>query len=221
VKNQPEQEEYCYSQEGWANLARFYDPFLNFLFLPVGGEGKVRAKFVNFIDPAEEDDVLDICCGTGTLIPLLARRITRGRVIGIDLSAAMLFKIAGKSNSSKVFPLQSDAQNMPFADCCFDKELISLGLHEIPDGVRLVALKEIHRTLKPGGSLFVFDFNLPEGGPTRLITRLFVKALEESFTYDWLIDEKLFPELAATGFTVEKREIICGGILQLVQARKT
>ncbi|MDD5493595.1 MAG: class I SAM-dependent methyltransferase, partial [Dehalococcoidia bacterium] len=177
VTNQPDKEDYRYRQESWANLARFYDPFLNLLFLFVGGEGRVRAKFADFINPSDEDDILDICCGTGTLIPLLAERITHGRVIGIDLSPAMLFKIAGKSRSNNVFPLQSDAQNMPFADGYFDKELISLGLHEIPDGVRLAALKEIYRTLKPGGSLFVFDFNLPEGRPARLITRLFVKAL--------------------------------------------
>ncbi|MFQ3585579.1 MAG: bifunctional demethylmenaquinone methyltransferase/2-methoxy-6-polyprenyl-1,4-benzoquinol methylase UbiE [Cyanobacteriota bacterium] len=111
---------------------------------------------------------LDLCCGSGDLALLLARRVgRRGHVVGLDFSPAML-SIAG-SRSRRVLPGYSlewvlgDALALPFADHCFDGITMGYGLRNVTDIPR--ALREIKRVLKPGGRAAILDFHRPTGIP--------------------------------------------------------
>lgn len=100
------------------------------------------------------DSVLDVACGPGTLGLKAAR--TAGKVHGIDFSRAMLdcfereIERAGHNN---IEIHHGDAQTLPYADETFDAAFSLFGLMFFPD--RGKGFAEIHRTLKPGGTIAV------------------------------------------------------------------
>jgi ubiquinone/menaquinone biosynthesis C-methylase UbiE len=98
---------------------------------------------------------LDLACGTGVFTRPLAR-ITRGPVVGLDLSRPMLThaqRLARKERMGNVVFVRASAFSLPFADstlpyvnCCG-----ALHLFDRPSD----ALREISRVLQPGGHFCV------------------------------------------------------------------
>jgi SAM-dependent methyltransferase len=97
--------------------------------------------------------VLDLGCGNGYTLARYARH--RARVTGVDLTATAL-RLASERFALLRLPVslaQTDGVTLPFADASFDI-VTSIGvLHHIPAVES--AVREIHRVLKPGGSLRV------------------------------------------------------------------
>ena len=111
------------------------------------------------LDLQPGDSVLDLACGTGLNFSHLRKLVgERGRVVGADLTPAML-DIARQlivTNSWKnVEVREADAANLPFADASFDKVLITFALNIIPDYVK--AIEEVHRVLFPGGRFVALE----------------------------------------------------------------
>ncbi len=98
--------------------------------------------------------VLDVACGPGTLALMAAREA--GSVHGIDFSESMLAVFRQKIEQERHGNITlhcGDAQALPWADATFDAAFSLFGLMFFPDRKRGFA--EIHRTLKPGGSIAV------------------------------------------------------------------
>lgn len=98
--------------------------------------------------------VLDVACGPGTLGLKAAQ--TAGKVHGIDFSEAMLTVFNNKIAAAGLRNVElhcGDAQALPYADATFDAAFSLFGLMFFPDRKRGFA--EIHRTLKPGGSVAI------------------------------------------------------------------
>jgi demethylmenaquinone methyltransferase/2-methoxy-6-polyprenyl-1,4-benzoquinol methylase len=210
-----------YREKVWRRRARFYDPFLKLVFLPCGGESSFRRRCVDFASPAAEDQVLDVCCGTGTLTSLIAGRVgPHGQVIGVDMSESALEIAREKTPNVPLTFQRAEAENLPFASARFDKCFISFGLHEMPKQARQNTLREIRRTLRSGGCLFVVDYNLPAGVLARLVLQAFVKLVEDEAAYEMLLDDSLVAEVEAGGLAIKRREIICSRMIQLIEARK-
>ena len=103
-------------------------------FLPARGDGK---------------ELLDVGCGTGYH---LARYRDRGfNITGVDGSADMLHQ-ARKANPGIVFH-QSDVDRLSLPDVQFDFALCIEVLRYLPDIAP--CLREMHRTIKPGGVALV------------------------------------------------------------------
>eukprot|EP00906_Rhabdomonas_costata_P038407 RCo054185 len=102
--------------------------------------------------------VLDVGSGVGGTARCLAREFGC-RVTGIDLTdeycraAAMLSAKVGLADL--VDYRQGDATNLPFDDGLFDVVWTEHVAMNIPDKSRLY--KEMHRVLKPGGTLAIYD----------------------------------------------------------------
>ena len=103
--------------------------------------------------------ILDAGCGAGVVASEIASRIPKAKVVGIDLSPAMI-DISRKS--AKEYGVekrtqfrQADAQDLPFKDDEFDAVISMAMLHEVPDPVKY--LREMDRVLKPNGILIVRD----------------------------------------------------------------
>lgn len=99
--------------------------------------------------------VLDVACGPGTVTRRAAFRVgTSGRVIGCDLSPAMLDLAREKISADGSAPIeyvQCPADSLPTPDDAFDVVTCQQGLQFFPD--RPAALAEMRRALRPGGKL--------------------------------------------------------------------
>ncbi|MEX0652733.1 MAG: metalloregulator ArsR/SmtB family transcription factor [Phycisphaeraceae bacterium] len=98
--------------------------------------------------------VADLGCGTGSITADLARFV--GQVIGVDNSPAMLDaarqRTAGQDN---VDLRQGDVEAVPIDDNVCDAVMQVLVLTYVPEPRRVV--QEMHRILKPGGTVVVVD----------------------------------------------------------------
>ncbi len=105
--------------------------------------------------PIEANDVvLDVGCGTGRSSRDLARLVTSGSVLGVDLSARMLERGRAAAESeglSNLVFVQADAQVHRFADARFDLAVSSFGAMFFADPV--AAFTNIGLALGPGGRL--------------------------------------------------------------------
>ncbi|MDJ0844729.1 bifunctional demethylmenaquinone methyltransferase/2-methoxy-6-polyprenyl-1,4-benzoquinol methylase UbiE [Crocosphaera sp.] len=143
-------------------IAPIYDQFNNWLSF---GQHRIwKQMTVNWTEPKAGYSGLDICCGSGDLSQLLARRVGKtGTVIGLDFSQELL-AIADK-RAKQNYPslplkwVEGDALNLPFEENTFDCVTMGYGLRNVTDIPR--CLQEIHRVLKPKAKMAILDFHRP------------------------------------------------------------
>ncbi len=101
---------------------------------------------------------LDLCTGTGALVPRLASKFER--VVGADISPRMLHVARSRWKSlSNVTWVEADAQTLPFESASFDCLTVSYGVRNVPNLRQ--GLSEMWRVLKPGGTLAILEFGTP------------------------------------------------------------
>jgi ubiquinone/menaquinone biosynthesis C-methylase UbiE len=132
--------------------------------------GRRRATFQALIAAAGVQPgqrVLDVGCGTGYLARLIARAVGGdGLVVGIDPSPAMIRYASRKAAASGHCQFQvGTAEALDFPSDHFDVVVSSLVLHHLPEDVRLPALQEMRRVLRPGGALLVAEAQTPRHRP--------------------------------------------------------
>jgi demethylmenaquinone methyltransferase/2-methoxy-6-polyprenyl-1,4-benzoquinol methylase len=110
------------------------------------------------------DKVLDIAGGTGDLAIKFRKKVgDSGKVILSDINGSMLEE--GRKNLINhgvidVDFIQANAESLPFEDNTFDCVSIAFGLRNVTH--KNIALKQMHRVLKKGGSLMVLEFSKVE-----------------------------------------------------------
>jgi demethylmenaquinone methyltransferase/2-methoxy-6-polyprenyl-1,4-benzoquinol methylase len=126
--------------------------------MSLGMDGSWRSLAVRASGVAPGDAALDVCCGTGDLaIELLDAVSTRGRVVGLDFSQAMLD--AARRKSSQVEWVRGDALALPFADGEFAAATIGFGMRNLSDPLRGFA--ELARVVRPGGRVVCLELTPP------------------------------------------------------------
>lgn len=119
------------------------------------------------------DDVLDIAAGTGDVSRFVASTFHPAHIQCTDLVPAMLevakaHEMRGDFGSTPIDFAVVDAQNIPYDNESYDVVTMAYGIRNMPDRMR--ALEEIHRVLKPGGTLVCLEFSTP---PNRLWRALY------------------------------------------------
>jgi ubiquinone/menaquinone biosynthesis C-methylase UbiE len=103
--------------------------------------------------------LVDVGCGPGYLLALLAFSYPHLNIIGVDIAEEMLQEASGNLDplgfGERVKFRQGDAKQLPFEDNTVDFVVSTLSLHHWLDPKQ--ALLEIHRILKPGGQFLIFD----------------------------------------------------------------
>ena len=123
-----------------------------------GMDGSWRALAVRATGVGPGDAALDVCCGTGDLaIELLDAVSTRGRVVGLDFSQAMLD--AARRKSSQVEWVRGDALALPFPDGEFAAATIGFGMRNLADPLRGFA--ELGRVVRPGARVVCLELTDP------------------------------------------------------------
>lgn len=129
--------------------------------------------------------VLDLGCGTGSFIESQTTDAKNKNIQwhGLDPSEEMLQIARTKVPFAKFHT--GAAENMPFASNHFDYVTSRFSFHHFDD--RLMALKEMHRILKPGGFLKIVNL-VPELSPNWWIFRFFPTARMIDAKRFWTID---------------------------------
>ena len=114
--------------------------------------------------------VLDVGCGTGSLLVLLVRYHPTLQAIGIDPDDTAL-RFARKKTVSQGLPLEferASADALPFDQHSMDRVLSTLAFHHMPRVTKRAAFAECFRVLRPLGELHLADFGPPQGRLMRI-----------------------------------------------------
>jgi cyclopropane fatty-acyl-phospholipid synthase-like methyltransferase len=106
--------------------------------------------------------LLDVGCGSGALLSLLAAKVPfKQPPVGIDLSTSMLALGAG-DDSRRVSLIEGSGTDLPFADESFDVVTCAHVIKHLDDASLLRLLAEIRRVMTRGGIAVIWEFS-----PTR------------------------------------------------------
>lgn len=113
-----------------------------------------NSKELDSVSDNKEVKLLDLGGGTGELVRYLPQNL---EVTVADPSKAMLKKGREKEFKQPVKHVLADGADLPFADDSFDYLTISDALHHFREVKK--ALAEAARVLKPGGKLYILEFD--------------------------------------------------------------
>lgn len=143
----------------WAGL---YDILVGSLTFGLSSAMREMTVTLALIQPGEK--ILDVGCGTGDLsIAARKRAGPTAQVFGIDAAPEMV-NVARRKAARMGMEVDFRVglvEALDFPAGSFDVVLSSLMMHHLPDDLKVLALAEIRRVLKPGGRLLVLDFKRP------------------------------------------------------------
>jgi ubiquinone/menaquinone biosynthesis C-methylase UbiE len=170
-----------------------------------------RPALLAQVAPSRADVIVDVGCGTGTQLRLVARACPSVTLIGIDPDAAI--RQRARSKLARVTPpvelLAGYARDS--ADLLrgrgVTKALSSLVFHQVPLEEKRAGLAALHEALTPGGSLHVADYGLQRTAKMRKRFRLVQKG--DGFDVTEPNARGVLPELMAdVGFdSVEETDV--------------
>jgi arsenite methyltransferase len=129
---------------------------------------KDRENLLNLLQWSGDEQVLDVGCGRGLMLVGVAKRLTSGKAIGVDLwqqqdqsnnnSAGTLENAAIEGVSDRIEVKTADMRQLPFPNNFFDVVVSTWAVHNLEAAAdRQKALDEIIRVLKPGGRVILAD----------------------------------------------------------------
>jgi ubiquinone/menaquinone biosynthesis C-methylase UbiE len=142
-------------------FSRFYDLFIKLHSRNYGAETRRFLADSAQLENKISDKVLDICCGTGSVILSFAERFSDILAIGYDFSHGMLLKAYEKDLSNRLVLIEGDAAILPFKDDLFDVVCCSHALYELKGPVRKEALLEMRRVVKSNGRVLIMEHEVP------------------------------------------------------------
>lgn len=128
---------------------------------------KIEEELENILKTAAQNEpkkLLDLGGGTGELAKYLPEAL---EITVADPSKAMLKKAKNKEFAQNLKAVLADGADLPFADNSFDYLTISDALHHFREVE--AALSEARRVLKPGGKIYILDFN-----PQTIFTKIII-----------------------------------------------
>ncbi|HEY9550370.1 MAG TPA: metalloregulator ArsR/SmtB family transcription factor, partial [Kiloniellaceae bacterium] len=117
----------------------------------------VESQLAALIAEERVGDLLDIGTGTGRILEILADKVEHA--VGIDLSSDMLMLARSKLERARLrncVVRKGDMNHLPLPEASFDAVTIHQVLHYAERPAR--AIEEAARVLRPGGRLFIVDF---------------------------------------------------------------
>ena len=132
-----------------------YDPLVGLM-----GFDRARMELVSAANVEPGQHILDVGCGTGTLVVMLKRQYPSAQIVGLDPDLKALRRAQRKATRAAVAAQfdQGFADQLPYKDDTFDRVFSSFMFHHLEERERENMLREVLRVLKSGGSFHLLDF---------------------------------------------------------------
>ncbi len=159
------------------DIAPKYD-FLNH-FLSLGIDKVWRRKVIRKIVNDNPTEVLDIATGTADLAIMLAKKLPKVKIIGVDLAENMLEvgrrKVGNLKLSNRISLKQGDSLSLPFENESFDTAMVAFGVRNYENPVK--GMEETLRVLRKKGKFYVLEFSMPRKFPMVQLYRFYFKVI--------------------------------------------
>lgn len=145
--------------------ARWLTPLFDPLFGLMLPESRIKQRLVDQATIQPGHRVLDLGCGTGTLMAMIKQQQPAAHVSGVDPDPDVL-AIARSKAQRLGLDLAFDqgyADQLPYPDDSFDRVVSSLVVHHLKTNIKQAAFAEVRRVLSPGGEFHIADFGPPRG----------------------------------------------------------
>lgn len=152
---------------GFDRLTKFYDLAIR-LTMP---EKKFRNRLIDYLNPKDEERILEFGYGTGQNLIIAIARNKSTYFTGLDIDPKVKH-ISEKKFMDLDLEIGLDlygGQVFPYPDKSFDKVFSSLVFHQLDRETKLLCLREIHRVLKPEGTLIIGDWGKAKSNLMRVL----------------------------------------------------
>lgn len=201
-------------------LTPLYDPLVRL----TTREMRFKNRLLDEAGIGEVTRILDVGCGTGTLLLLMRRRLKSLLAIGLDgdMNVMSIARSKAHRHAEDIALVRAFCFDIPFADGAFDRVLSSLMLYHLTRPEKIRTLEEIFRVMRPGGELHVADW----GRPHNLLMRVLVFSVRLGDSFARTADNvkgllpALFRDAGLEDVSETTRFTTLFGTLSLYKARK-
>lgn len=140
-----------------------------------GGRRRVVSRLVIESGARPGDRVLDVGCGTGSLTRSMAQAVApTGNAVGVDPSTEAIAEARRLTALENCTYSEGIAERLDAPDDAYDVVVSSLMIHHLPGTRRALAIQEMLRVVRPGGSVLVAEFRPPSSRVGKRLVRPFV-----------------------------------------------
>ena len=204
--------------------------------LSFGRDAAWKRNLIATLPELPDPSCADLACGTGDITRMLAERYPAGKIAGLDLTPAMLEIAHERTAESRIDYMEGSMADLPFDNGSIDIVTGGYALRNAPSLDQTIT--EISRVLRPGGTAAFLDFSKPGNRFGQLLSHAALKFWGGFWglvlhgnpdVYGYIADSlKFYPDrttlrlrFAAHGFTLHSSTRFFGGLLEVVQFKKT
>jgi demethylmenaquinone methyltransferase/2-methoxy-6-polyprenyl-1,4-benzoquinol methylase len=187
----------------FAVIASRYD-FIT-VALSFGRDRRWKRRLVDLAAPRDGIQAVDLATGTGDIAVELAAR--GAHVVALDITPRMIELARVKAAGCTVAFLVGDMLALPFVSGSFDLVTVGYGLRNVSN--LDLALDELFRIAKPGGSVLSLEFSRPTNPVVRALYLSYLAVVGSVF--GWLLhgDPETYRYIAASLATYPSADGIC------------
>jgi ubiquinone/menaquinone biosynthesis C-methylase UbiE len=178
-------------------LTRLFDPVMASLF----AETSLRQRLIGQARLEPGQRVLDLGCGTGSLLIAIKEQWPSIQAVGLDADSGVLEiarrKAVRAGVSIELVHRSSSEPGLP--DASFDRVLSSLFFHHLTRESKLRTLGCARALLAPGGELHLMDWGKPTNRLMRTLFRV-VEIVDGRETTADNVEGRMLPLLTEAGF---------------------
>ena len=148
----------------------FLTPWYDLAVEAFGFGTRLKEKVLDVAQVTNDGRLLDVGCGTATLLIVARTRAPAAQLVGIDADERVLTIARKKLDERQVEAtlIKASAEQLPFDAHSFERVVSTLMFHHLSTATKQRALQEIYRVLTPQGRLILADIAKPEGVALRL-----------------------------------------------------
>ena len=141
-----------------------------------------RTALIEQVCPGANDVIVDVGCGTGSLLVRMGKIAPSARLVGIDPDPAVLARAhrrIGEAGLSVELHIGFARQAAELLQGIRPTKITSsLVLHQVPMKEKIDALAAMHSALEPGGELHIADYGQQRTRLMRTLFRLVIQNLD-------------------------------------------